>query len=146
MMNENTINILLEQLPFSLTIMIHLVFLSFFILPIFSVFYIIVVIYKRIRQKPMNKAIAAVAVSTVLSLSGIYITSTKYIANSVSTYFLGEDTIEEARKYSLLTDNITSTLNPLELDELRECDKPLLIGDKYVSPRYFNLMQCLGLQ
>lgn len=145
-MNENLINILLEQLPFSLNVMIQLISLSFFVLPLISAIYVMIAIYRRFRKKSNNKIFAAIILSTVLCFTGIYITSTRYITTSISPYLIGENTVEEAEKHTMINSTITSTLTPLEIDELNECNKPVQVNGKYVSPRIFDLMQCLGVR
>ena len=145
-MNENLINILLEQLPFSLNVMIQLISLSFFVLPLISAIYVMIAIYRRFRKKSNNKIFAAIILSTALCFTGIYITSTRYITTSISPYLIGENTIEDAEKHTMINSAITSTLTPLEIDELNECNKPVQVNGKYVSPRIFDLMQCLWVR
>lgn len=145
-MNEHLILTILEEAPFSLQVMIQFIIVSFFIMPLFSFIFLCSAIYKRIRKKNFLKSVYAAFLSMFIFIFGYYIVSTKYISTEITSFFIGENNQDDAKRHSVIGLKTLSKLSDAEKDELNKCNTPYQKDGKYISPRLFEIAQCLGLK
>lgn len=150
-MNElNTvIDLLLQKLPFEFNVMIMLIITGYIFMPLFSLAFTLVAAYQRSKKKPYQQALTAAMVCFGLSVCAMYITSKHYISTNFTPYLIGEKTETKALEYDVLDTNIRLEL--LKMTDqttslIEQCDTPYQVDGKYVMPRIFDILQCLGVQ
>lgn len=140
---------LMTTMPFEINVMVALIVLTYIIMPIFGFIFVIHAIWRTKKKKPARQSLISAFICLVVTLSSAYIVSKNYINTSFTPYIIGEEIKHEAIKHDLLDVDLRLKMQSLDAETVKTietCNQPYEVDGKYVMPRLFNLMQCLGLK